>query len=75
MKLGILFYFLLLNYVILFYQISCSSIKMSMKNIRNVYNQCLSESNCQECAEEGYYKVCRSFCYCCNFDNQCRAQY
>lgn len=71
-----LFFFLaLLLCNLLIDQMESSSIKITMKNIRNVYNQCLNESNCQECAEDGYYKVCRSLCYCCNFEKQCRAQY
>lgn len=68
------FILLLSIFSILFSGITSSSVRMSVKNIRNVYNKCSSERNCQECAEEGYYKVCRSLCYCCNFDNQCKAQ-
>ena len=72
--LSLICFFLLFMCGILFTGITSSSVRMSVKNMRNVFNNCTNESNCNECAEEGYYKVCRSLCYCCNFDNQCKAQ-
>ena len=49
-------------------------LKMSVKNIRNIFNLCVNESNCEECSEDGQYKFCKNYCYCCNLDKQCKAQ-
>ena len=72
MNFNLVFYFILFNLLLsLIYSVG---IQMSIKNIRNVFNQCMNESMCQECSEEGHYKLCRNYCYCCNLDEQCKAQ-
>jgi hypothetical protein len=70
-------YFIVYSLLIFFILLNISqSLKASVKNIRNLYQKCSTEYNCQECTYDGQYKKCsEAVCYCCDLDEKCRAQY
>ncbi len=54
--------------------LAVDSFNSAIKNIRSVYNNCNSANDCSECENDENFKKCNKICFCCNVENQCKAQ-
>lgn len=47
------------------------TLRNSIKMEKNMFNSCFSNTSCEECIEENFFKKCDKVCYCCNYENKC----
>jgi len=75
MKINYFIKFLLMPILLFLILISTiNTSKMKLKNARFSFKTCASETQCEECTQEGYFKTCKNICYCCTIGGKCISQ-